>query len=208
MFWGSFSFSVVTSLMPIEGMMNLYKYIDVIGRKPIPDMRKAFADGGGNSNRILSGVFLLKKWRRFSGSKIKSDRLTWKLGRSEPHWDIMIMKKIPVTKIISHHHDQAYRGHHSSMASRVAESEVKCLTPAPTFPKFPLQLRPFQSFRLLNIKWMKFGGRLAVAANTQWKSWYTARILCFNKSFIRNCTDSTGIPNLGMWCKSDPIGLS
>jgi len=23
-----------------------------------------------------------------------------------------------------------------------------------------------------------------VATNTQWKSWYTARILCFNKSFI------------------------
>jgi len=29
MFWGSFGFSAVASLMPIEGMMNLYKYIDV-----------------------------------------------------------------------------------------------------------------------------------------------------------------------------------
>jgi len=29
----------------------------------------------------------------------------------------------------------------------------------------------------------------------------------FQKSFIRNCTDSTGIPNLGVWCESDPIGL-
>jgi len=47
-----------------------------------------------------------------------------------------------------------------------------------------------------------------VAISTQWKSWYTARILCFNKSFIRNCTDSTGFSNLGVWCKSDPIGLS
>jgi len=46
MFWGSFSFSVVASLMPIEGMMNLYKYIDVIERKAIPDMRKAFPDSG------------------------------------------------------------------------------------------------------------------------------------------------------------------
>jgi len=43
MFWGSFSFSVAASLMPIEGMMNLYKYIDVIERK---GMRKAFPDGG------------------------------------------------------------------------------------------------------------------------------------------------------------------
>jgi len=45
MFWGSFSFSVVASLMPIEGMMNLYKCIDVIERKAIPDMRKAFPGG-------------------------------------------------------------------------------------------------------------------------------------------------------------------
>jgi len=36
MSWGSFSFSVVASLVPIEGMMNLYKYIDVIERKAIP----------------------------------------------------------------------------------------------------------------------------------------------------------------------------
>jgi len=42
----SFSFSVVDSFMPIEGMMNLYKDIDVIERKVIPDMRKAFPGGG------------------------------------------------------------------------------------------------------------------------------------------------------------------
>jgi len=40
-----------------------------------------------------------------------------------------------------------------------------------------------------------------VATSYQWNSWYTARILCFNKSFKRNCTISTGIPNLGVWCK-------
>jgi len=33
--------------MPIEGMMKLYKYIDVIERKDVQDMRKAFPDGGG-----------------------------------------------------------------------------------------------------------------------------------------------------------------
>jgi len=43
-----------------------------------------------------------------------------------------------------------------------------------------------------------------VATSNQWKSWYTARILCFNKSFKRNCTISTGIPNLWVWCKNDP----
>jgi len=46
MFLGSFSFSVVASHMSIEGVMNLYKYIDVIERKAIPDMKKAFPDGG------------------------------------------------------------------------------------------------------------------------------------------------------------------
>jgi len=40
-----------------------------------------------------------------------------------------------------------------------------------------------------------------VATNTQWKSWYIATIICFNKSFIRNCTISTGILNSGVWCK-------
>jgi len=29
MFWGSFSLSVAASLMPVGGMMNLYKYINV-----------------------------------------------------------------------------------------------------------------------------------------------------------------------------------
>jgi len=33
--------------MPIEGMMDLHKYIDLIERKAIPDMRKTFPDGGG-----------------------------------------------------------------------------------------------------------------------------------------------------------------
>jgi len=51
MFWCSFSFSVVASLMP--GMMNLYRYIDVIERKAIPDMRKAFPDGGGKFQDIV-----------------------------------------------------------------------------------------------------------------------------------------------------------
>jgi len=40
-----------------------------------------------------------------------------------------------------------------------------------------------------------------VASNITWKSWYKARSLCFNKSITRNCTISTGIPNLGVWHK-------
>jgi len=41
------------------------------------------------------------------------------------------------------------------------------------------------------------------ATSNQWKLWCTARILCLNKSFQRNCTISTGIPNVGVWCKND-----
>ena len=39
--------------MPIEGLMNLYNYIDVIERKAIPDMRKAFPDGWGKFQGIV-----------------------------------------------------------------------------------------------------------------------------------------------------------
>jgi len=57
MFWGNFSFSRVRSLIPIEGMMNLYKYIDVIKRKVIPDMWRAFPDGGGKFRQVIPCVF-------------------------------------------------------------------------------------------------------------------------------------------------------
>ena len=49
--------------------------------------------------------------------------------------------------------------------------------------------------RPLKINGIKFG------CQNQWKSWCTARSLYFNECFKRNCTISTGIPNLGVWCK-------
>ena len=61
MFWGSISFSGVGSLMPIGGMMSSDKYIDVIENKVIPDMRRAFFDGGGIFHQDLAGVIRLKK---------------------------------------------------------------------------------------------------------------------------------------------------
>ena len=42
MFWGSFSFSVVASLTPIEGTMNLYKYIDAIEQNPFQIWERHF----------------------------------------------------------------------------------------------------------------------------------------------------------------------
>jgi len=39
--------------MPIEDMMNLRKYNDVIERTAIPDMRNAFPDGGVKFQKIV-----------------------------------------------------------------------------------------------------------------------------------------------------------
>jgi len=78
--------------------------------------------------------------------------------------------------------------------------EVKCPTPTPTFPNFQHRLQ------LFNKTWMYFGCQQFVATSNQWKSRYRARILCFNKSFKRNCKISTGIPDLGVQRKNDSIG--
>ena len=47
MFWRSFNFAGLGCLMLIEGMMSSDKCIDVIENKVIPDMKRAFPDGGG-----------------------------------------------------------------------------------------------------------------------------------------------------------------
>jgi len=90
--------------------------------------------------------------------------------------------------------------------SRVAKLDVKYPTPDSNIPKFStpsfqnFRLRPFQNFRLRlptptpqhegNEIWLKINGN-RVPARTLW----------FNKSFKRNCTISTGIPNCGVRCK-------
>ena len=47
---------------------------------------------------------------------------------------------------------------------------------------------------------MKFGCQQFCSNYNEWKSLYTARILCFNKNF-KNRTISTGIPSLGLRCE-------
>ena len=47
MFWGCFSYYGVGSLRPVEGMMRSAQYIDVLEKKAIPDMQRAFPDGSG-----------------------------------------------------------------------------------------------------------------------------------------------------------------
>ena len=61
MFWGSFSDSAVGYLVPIEGMMNSDKYNDVIEKKVVPDMKRAFPDGGGIFQHDLTPCHSSKK---------------------------------------------------------------------------------------------------------------------------------------------------
>ena len=61
MLWGSFSYSFVGSLVPIEGMMNSDKYIDVVENKIIPDTKRALSEDGGIFSMIFPFVILLKK---------------------------------------------------------------------------------------------------------------------------------------------------
>jgi len=83
MFWEIFSFSEVGSLMPIEGMVNLYKCIDVIERKVIPNMWRAFADGGGNFQQDYFACLSSEKGEDgFQETKIECVRLASKLARS------------------------------------------------------------------------------------------------------------------------------
>ena len=78
------------------------------------------------------------------------------------------------------------------------------------------QLGPFQNFPHRFSKFLTPNSDLSKISRTrlptpqhkrdeiwliEWISWYTGRNLCFNKSFKINSIISTGIPNLGMWCK-------
>jgi len=82
--------------------------------------------------------------------------------------------------------------------SRVVESAVKY--PAPTLPKFPTLTPAFLKFPTPD------SNSLTSKGNEIWllksmEMWFTARNLCFSKSFKRNCTISTGIPNSRVWFK-------
>jgi len=47
--------------MPIEGMINSDKHIDVIERKVIPDMRRAFPGSGGIFPKATCSVYFIEK---------------------------------------------------------------------------------------------------------------------------------------------------
>ena len=62
--------------MPIEDIMSLDKYIDMIENKLIPDMRSAFPDGGGIFQQYLAPCHLSKKVKTIF-RKYKLNLLEW-----------------------------------------------------------------------------------------------------------------------------------
>ena len=60
-----FSFCGVGTLVPVDGMMNSGKYMDVIQRKIITHMRVTFRDGGGIFQHDLAPCLESKKVKEF-----------------------------------------------------------------------------------------------------------------------------------------------
>jgi len=78
MLWGcNFGFCGVRSLVPVDGMMNSDKYVDVIQRKVIPHMRDTFPEGGGHFSKILSHAMHKKNEEIFQETECKRFRMAW-----------------------------------------------------------------------------------------------------------------------------------
>ena len=60
MFWGSFTWKEIGSLVPGEGMMNTDRYIDVLRRRA-PDLKGVFPDGNGIFQQDLAPCHFLRK---------------------------------------------------------------------------------------------------------------------------------------------------
>ena len=61
MFWGSFSYYRVGSLLPIEEMINAENYINIVEKKVVADLANAFPDGSGCFRTTLCHVIRQKK---------------------------------------------------------------------------------------------------------------------------------------------------
>ena len=71
-FCGSFSFKSIESLFPVKRMMNADKYIEVIQRKVVRDVKRAFPNGGGIFQQDLAPCNAAKKGKKvFEENQIK-----------------------------------------------------------------------------------------------------------------------------------------
>ena len=65
MFWGCFSYYGVGGLLPVEGMMNSDKYIDVLQKRVVPEMAKVFSDGSDIFQQDLAPCHTSRKVTKF-----------------------------------------------------------------------------------------------------------------------------------------------
>ena len=61
MFWGSFSYYKVGSLLPIEEIINAENYINIVDKKGVAYLANAFPDGSGCFKTTLCHVIRQKK---------------------------------------------------------------------------------------------------------------------------------------------------
>lgn len=65
MFWGCFSASGLGTLVPVEGMMNQDKYIDILSRKVLTELSNLYPDGDGIFQQDLAPCHTARRTKVF-----------------------------------------------------------------------------------------------------------------------------------------------
>ena len=81
MLWESFTWKSVWSVIPVEGMMNIDRYINVLTRKAFPDLKKMFPNGKGIFQQDLAPCHSSKeeekKKKHYSFCEKKAQVVEW-----------------------------------------------------------------------------------------------------------------------------------
>ena len=76
MFWGSFSYYGIGSLVPIDGMINTEKYLQVLEKKVVTDLPNTFPDGSGVFQQDFALCHKAKKGMKYM-KEMKIKVLDW-----------------------------------------------------------------------------------------------------------------------------------
>ena len=100
-------------------MMRSAQYIDLIEKKAIPDMQKAFPDGSGVFQQVLAPCHTSKIVTNFFQNKQdKSVGLAGKLTRFKSDRKFMVYHKDSSPQQGLYNQNQADRGHNSGLVPR------------------------------------------------------------------------------------------